>query len=279
MHRYKDFESITPTAILTAYPRIFTDIPYSKEIFDLLKKKVTITDDLLNDLLAPELEARYKLTDKFLKENNINQVLEIAAGYSQRGMIQSQNGIDYIELDLDSVCKTKNTIIKSIINMPNNLHLISGNAIELDDFKKCEKYFDQSKEIAIIHEGLFRYLTFAEKEKVAKNIYYLLNKYGGVWITCDLTPRRFLVNQNKVNPALNKDINNITSRNNINDRFDNKEHVTDFLEKIGFSVEFHDFKEAKSILSSPKKLNLSDERVVKILDGAIVAVIKINKNN
>ena len=27
------YESISPTAILTAYPRMFTDIPYEKEIY------------------------------------------------------------------------------------------------------------------------------------------------------------------------------------------------------------------------------------------------------
>ena len=33
-----DYESIIPTALHTAYPLIFTDIPYSKEIFNELSK-------------------------------------------------------------------------------------------------------------------------------------------------------------------------------------------------------------------------------------------------
>lgn len=32
-----NFESISPTAIVTAYPRQFTDIPYEKQIFEWLK--------------------------------------------------------------------------------------------------------------------------------------------------------------------------------------------------------------------------------------------------
>ncbi len=32
-----NFESISPTAILTFYSRIFTDIPYEKEIYNWLK--------------------------------------------------------------------------------------------------------------------------------------------------------------------------------------------------------------------------------------------------
>ena len=75
----ESFESISPTAILTSYPRIFTDIPYEKEIYDWLSKNCK--DEVkLNKSLAPEIEARYKLTDKLMKQLNISQVLELAAG-------------------------------------------------------------------------------------------------------------------------------------------------------------------------------------------------------
>lgn len=30
----KEYEGISPTAIVTSYPRIFTDIPYEKEIYN-----------------------------------------------------------------------------------------------------------------------------------------------------------------------------------------------------------------------------------------------------
>ena len=59
----ESFESISPTAILTSYPRTFTDIPYEKEIFKWLSKNCN-ENVKLNKLLAPEIEARYKLTDK-----------------------------------------------------------------------------------------------------------------------------------------------------------------------------------------------------------------------
>lgn len=32
-----NFESISPTAIVTSYPRIFTDIPYEKDIYQWLQ--------------------------------------------------------------------------------------------------------------------------------------------------------------------------------------------------------------------------------------------------
>ena len=75
------FESISPTAIVTAYSRQFTGIPYEKEIYQWLQKNCKNNDVKLIKLLAPEIEARYKLTNKILDDLDIKQVLEIGAGY------------------------------------------------------------------------------------------------------------------------------------------------------------------------------------------------------
>ena len=98
-------------------------------------------------------------------------------------------GYEYIEMDLEEVAKNKVRLLEDIASIPNNLHIIRGNALNYADFQKCDKFLDKSKEVAIINEGLLRYLTFEEKEIVAKNIYNVLHKYNGVWITCDVTPK------------------------------------------------------------------------------------------
>ena len=144
----------------------------------------------LNKLLAPEIEARYKLTNKILDNLNIKQVIEIAAGYSSRGIIYAEKGCEYIEMDLEEVANNKVKLLKDIANIPDNLHITSGNALNYADFEKYDEFLDTNKEVAIINEGLLRYLTFEEKEVVAKNIYNVLKKYNGVWITCDVTPKR-----------------------------------------------------------------------------------------
>ena len=109
-----NFESISPTAIVTSYPRIFTDIPYEKEIYQWLQKNCKNNDVKLNKLLAPEIEARYKLTNKILDDLNIKQVVEIAAGYSSRGLIYAEKGYEYIEMDLEEVAKNKVKLLKDI---------------------------------------------------------------------------------------------------------------------------------------------------------------------
>lgn len=272
----EDFESISPTAIVTAYPRQFTDIPYEKEIYEWLNENYKNNDVKLNKLLAPEIEARYKLTNKILDNLNIEQVIEVAAGYSSRGIIYAEKGYEYIEMDLEEMAKNKTRLLEDIASIPNNLHITSGNALNYADFEKCGEYLNKNKEVAIINEGLLRYLTFEEKEIVAKNIYNVLKKYNGVWITCDVTPKKFIQNQNDFMPDFNNNLNLVTSRNNLIDRFENIEHINKFMKDIGFkSVEIHKFIEVKDELSSFDILGIDKNSADEVLDSAIVAVIKI----
>ena len=271
-----NFESISPTAIVTSYPRTFTDIPYEKEIYQWLQKNCKNNDVKLNKLLAPEIEARYKLTNKILDNLNIKQIVEIAAGYSSRGIIYAEKGYEYIEMDLEEVAKNKDRLLRDIASIPCNLHIESGNALNYEDFEKCEKFLNKDREVAIINEGLLRYLTFEEKRIVAKNIYNVLKKYNGVWITCDVTPKKFIQKQNDFMPNFNNNLNVVTSRNNLTDRFENIEHINKFMKDIGFnSVEIHKFIEVKDKMSSFDILGIDKKSADEVLDNGIVAVIKI----
>ncbi len=274
----KDYEEISPTAIVTSYPRIFTDIPYEKEIYNWLNNHCNQEVALYKNM-APEMEARYKLINKLLNKYGIKQVLELAAGFSSRGLIYSKKGYNYVELDLKSVSKNKKEMLQSIEkNIPKSLNIISGNALKKDDFKKLESYFKTDEQIAVINEGLLRYLTFDEKRQVAQNIYELLSKYGGIWITSDVTPKKFIESQNNALQNFNKNVSSITSRNNLNDRFEDVNHIKKFFGNIGFElVEIHKFNEMKDELYSINELSIIDEKIEKTLEDAIVVVMKIKK--
>jgi O-methyltransferase involved in polyketide biosynthesis len=112
------FEKIIPTAWLVAFRRTFSDIPFSKEIFtelDTLRKThfLEITDELLEPKFSPQFEARHKIIDRLILTQSANQILEIAAGFSGRGMTMSENSsIKYVEFDLPDVIKDKKIIAK-----------------------------------------------------------------------------------------------------------------------------------------------------------------------
>ena len=272
----KEYEEISSTAIVTSYPRIFTDIPYEKEIYEWLSRHCN-EEVTLNKMLAPEIEARYKLTNKLLDNSGIKQVLELAAGYSSRGVIYSSKGYNYVEMDLEKVNNNKTNIVKTIEkNTPKSLNIISGNALRCSDYSRCDEYFEKNKPVAVINEGLLRYLTFDEKRIVGENVYSFLKKYGGIWITCDVTPKKFIQTQDKALPNFNKNLNNVTSRNNLNDRFENIEHIRDFFGDIGFEVaEIHKFSEMKEELYSVNHNNIFDSHIEQLLDDAIVVVMKL----
>jgi O-methyltransferase involved in polyketide biosynthesis len=274
----KEYEEISSTAIVTSYPRIFTDIPYEKEIYEWLSSHCN-EEVTLNKMLAPEIEARYKLTNKLLDNSNIKQVLELAAGYSSRGLIYSSKGYNYVEMDLEKVSNNKINIIKTIEkNIPKSLSIIGGNALRSSDYTKCDEYFEESKPVAVINEGLLRYLTFDEKRTVAENVYSFLKKHGGIWITCDVTPKKFIQSQDKALPNFNKNLNNITSRNSLNDRFENIEHIKQFFGDIGFEVaEVRKFSEMKEELYSINHNNIIDSHIEQSLGDAIVVVMKLKE--
>ncbi len=272
-----EYESIIPTAIVTSYPRIFTDISYEKEIYSKIAEE-NVKNVFLDKMLAPELEARYKLANKLLNSTNIKQVLELASGYSSRGLDYSKRDYTYVEMDLPLMIEEKRRVLKEISEIPSSLHLISGNALQEKDYKQVIPYFDKNQELVIINEGLLRYLTFEEKQIVAENIYQMLSNFGGYWITCDVTPKKFIEHQNNNLPALNTNLSGITSRNSLNERFEDITHVKGFFSTIGFKdIEIHPFNEVRDELSSPGILGLNNSEF--LLKEAIVAIMRVDKKN
>lgn len=275
----EDYDEISPTAIVTSYPRTFTDIPYEKEIYSRLEnfcnEKVN-----LNKMLAPEIEARYNLINKLLDKYKIKQVLELAAGFSSRGLIYSKKRYSYVELDLENIFKKKKEILNSIEkNIPKSLNIVSGNALRKEDFDELEKYFKNGEQITVINEGLLRYLPFDEKRQLAQNIYQLLLRHGGIWITSDVTPKKFIVSQDNALPDFNRNLANITSRNNLNDRFEDEDHIRTFFGEIGFElIEIHKFCEMNKEFYSIIQLGIINEKIHKALEDAIVVVMKIKNN-
>ena len=146
----------------------------------------------------------------------------------------------------------------------------------MDDYIKCEQYYDSSKELAIINEGLLRYLTFDEQRTVGQNIYNMLEKHEGVWITCDVTPKKFIQKQDEQNPTLNNSLNTVTSRNNLNDRFEDENHIREFFGEIGFkNIEIHKFIEVKDDLKSFNVLGIDRNSCDELLESALVAILKV----
>lgn len=278
-----DFESIIPTALHTAYPLIFTDIPYSQEIFDRLSEN-GFEQKLKNDKLAFELEARHKLIDKFVIESGIKQILEIASGFTASGLniCKTDSEVKYIEFDLPKVIRKKQQLLSEITQIPNNMFFVEGNALRFEDLEKALSLFDLTKPVAVINQGLLRYLNFEEKQQVTENVYRIISKNNGIWITCDFTPAKFIQSQDKnlsgtSSNNYNSNLTKITDRNNTGWRFKDKADVEEFLAKNNLQIEWHDFSESVEMLSSKKHFGLTNEEVIPYLENAYVGIIRLKK--
>lgn len=274
----EDYSKIVPTAWLVAYRRKFSDVPYSKEIFEELdrlrkEKFFEVKDEMLSEYLAPQYEARYKLIDKCIIADKFTQILEIAAGFAGRGLAMSEDPkIKYVEFDLPRVMQDKERIANNIVKR-NNLYFEQGNALNYDDLQNAVKHFEK-KPITIINEGFLRYLSFEEKATVAINIHKLLENYGGTWITSDITLKKLLSVENDLK-VHNKTIEKMTGVNVDNNRFENEEHAMRFFNDLGYSIERHSFNEVRDELVSPKELKQAEEDVEKLIGSAVVYVMRI----
>jgi O-methyltransferase involved in polyketide biosynthesis len=292
MKKEGSYERISPTAWGVAYRRTFTDIPYSVEIFEELQEIMKRTKsaaelEQLESLKYPEMtpmfEARYKLVNRLLKENNAKQILELAAGFSQRGIEMAQDPlVEYVEVDLPGVIAEKRGIVEKLIadkKIPEqqNLHINEGSALDIRDLSKAAESF-RNEPIAVVNEGLLRYLNFDEKATVARNVHELLERFGGVWITPDITLREGLFGQTDEKMKAQTDrVQKLVGVDFSKNVFDNEEAAIKFFGELGFDVERHAFTEMTDELVSPEKLGLSPDQVERLIGRWVVFVMRIKR--
>src|SRR5262249_45684894 len=96
-----DFNKISPTAFMTSLARQFTDIPYSKEMAELVTEQRVTGLPLI-------LESRYKAINKVAEKYSFKQILELASGFLTRGLEFTVNPeIIFIESDLHQMIEHK----------------------------------------------------------------------------------------------------------------------------------------------------------------------------
>lgn len=287
-----NYEKIGPTAWGVAWHRSLSDIKYAKEIFDELDEVVKPTEQTeieymesaRESKIAPQIEARYKLIDKLMMENKTDQVLELAAGLVGRGlaMTEEDSSLQYVEVDLPEMAKNKRALLRNFFSKgkaepQEGLHIEDGNALDRDSLFAATKYF-KDKPITVIHEGLLRYLNFEEKKTVANNVHALLEKFGGTWITSDITLKRVLSGERQEERDDNRKRVFALSGIDIGaNTFESEDDAKRFFEELGFSVARHGFMEVVDELVSPARIGLPRDAVENLLKDPVVFVMRLQK--
>ena len=167
-----------------AFLRIFSDIAYATEI---------ATEANIEDIQqAPRFEQRYKSVTNLIRQRGTNQILELAAGFSSRGLFMTQDpNIRYVESDKARVISQKKRVVASVLAKVGaarpNLTFAEVDAFKYHQLSTAVA--DLKGSISVVSEGLFSYFTPQKQQLLARNIHKLLSTTGGVWITPDITTR------------------------------------------------------------------------------------------
>ena len=127
------------TAKVSAYYRKFSDIAFAAEVatpigvdeaFAEIAREHALEADKLT-FYAPMFEARYKSITQLIGECGASQVLELASGYSLRGLDLTQSGsLHYVETDLREVVATKLDLLEGVRRRhdiaPRPLHAVTA---------------------------------------------------------------------------------------------------------------------------------------------------------
>lgn len=140
--------------------------------------------------LASSLAQRHAMFDHVVEDSKATQVVEIAAGLSQRGAVFSKDpAVRYVEIDLPRMVAVKRHLLArsdlgtQILQRP-NLTLAEADVRDAD----LTPYIDASGPACIVAEGLFMYLTAEEQRSLLRRVVEALAKAPSGTFVFDLVP-------------------------------------------------------------------------------------------
>ncbi len=265
-----DYEKISLTAQLAAYMRQFSDIPFASDVAELLHSR-EVFETLLQgqqmtpeDLLwyAPIFEVRYKSVTEAIRRTRSRQVLELASGFTLRGLVFSQDPrYAYIESDLAGISAEKKAIIASLRQKYGladhaNLHFPAVNALDRRQLQEAVKRLNRDQPLVIVSEGLFQYLSPDEMHAVARNIRELLAEFNGSWITPDFSIKQEVKQVSEQQRNFRRIVAAATEHKMYNNAFDSLEQLMAFLREMGLSAAVHNPVHETGEIVSLRRLHL-----------------------
>ncbi|AWL30021.1 leucine carboxyl methyltransferase [Acinetobacter defluvii] len=161
------------------------------------------------------------------------QVLEIAAGLSPRGWWFREYfpQIDYRELDLPEMAKTKQAALKQI-------NAASPDVLSVDlfteDFKNAFAVFDPQRPLVIISEGLINYFEKSLLQQLLKSIVNYGQNFAVLHYLTDIYPEPI---KNKLASVIwnSSKLLKVVSRSAFSFHFQTPQEARVFFQKAGFN--------------------------------------------
>jgi O-methyltransferase involved in polyketide biosynthesis len=282
-----NFDKISPTALLTAYARKFTNIPYTQEIAELTNAIATV--EKLGDweqtkamiaFFAVHTEGRYKAIEQVRTQFHSTQILELASGLLPRGTVLSQQvEITFIESDLPAMIQQKQQLVQQLVGERSNLHFLEIDATRDLNSSRLYDYFQRDRSVTVLCEGLLMYLSFAEKQQVFANVREILQTFGGVWITPDLlVTKKEDIEKMRQDSAASQQMakfERFVGRPLIENMFTDPDQVKQFIQEQGFQMEVFSTSEVLDQLECLSALEIDRNLAKEILKTIPVFALKL----
>lgn len=183
-------------------------------------------------------ENRYRTIDSLLSPAGYSNVLEIASGFSFRGLeLCRQHAITYLDTDLPDSITTKQLVVDKLIEKHHletkgAYRLMPLNVLDAAAFHAVIDQFPPGP-VAIVNEGLLMYLDEGEKRQLCANIHAALLKRGGCWITGDI----YLKKGEREHDHRNATVAAFLAMHNVEEKkFDSFEAAETFFTSCGFTI-------------------------------------------
>jgi O-methyltransferase involved in polyketide biosynthesis len=244
MSRAIDFNAISPSARGLLLTKAITTIPFATEaaalLWDAEQLKNRIREKVSKESFVWLLhfENRYRTIDSLLTPLAYKNVLEIASGFSFRGLqLCISDEITYFDTDLPDSITTKQQVVDKLIEKHHletkgTYRLMPLNALDPVTFNAIIDQFPPGP-VAIVNEGLLMYLDEAEKRQLCANIHAALTKRGGCWITADI----YLKKGEREHDLRNPSVAAFLAMHNVEEKkFDSYEAAEAFFTSCGFTI-------------------------------------------
>ena len=112
-------------------------------------------------------------------------IVDLPCGYTPRGLQISQKNRRYIGLDLPATISEMEQVVMPLVRDEKKA-FVRYAAVDATNYASLESALEGiTGPLCITTEGLLMYFNDSETAAMCENIYRLLSKYGGCWITSD----------------------------------------------------------------------------------------------
>jgi O-methyltransferase involved in polyketide biosynthesis len=168
-------------------------LPYAREAAELLLggdevRAAATPSDAAAAVRRRHFELRARSLDDALDRIPGASVLELAAGYSMRGLARAARvDVDYLDTDLAPVVERKRAVVARLAPpaLAGRLRVEPLDALDADAFAATVASLRPGP-VTIVQEGLLMYLDRNDKARLARSIRAAIAAHGGAWITADI---------------------------------------------------------------------------------------------